>query len=93
MVLDERLVISKHRSGIRQFIKDKPAKFGIKLWVIAESKTGYTSDFDVYAGKAGSDLSTNEHDLGYNVVMKLSEHLLNQGCNIFFDNFYSLHFL
>ena len=33
MAIDERLVKSKHRSGIRQLIKDKPAKFGIKLLV------------------------------------------------------------
>lgn len=89
MAIDEQLVKSKHRSGIRQFIKDKPAKFGIKLWVIAESKTGYTWDFDVYAGKAGSDLPTNDHGLGYNVVMKLTEPLLNQGYQIYFDNFYT----
>lgn len=27
--IDERLVKSKHRSGIRQYIKKKPVKFGI----------------------------------------------------------------
>ena len=28
---DERMVMSRHRSGIRQFIKDKPIKWGIKF--------------------------------------------------------------
>ena len=43
----------------------------------------------MYAGKAGSDLSTNDHGLGYNVVMKLTEPLLNEGYQIYFDNFYT----
>ena len=29
LAVDERLVKSKHRSGIRQYIKNKPVKFGI----------------------------------------------------------------
>lgn len=48
VAIDERLVKSKHRSGIRQYITNKPVKFGLKLWVIADSKTGYTYDFFVY---------------------------------------------
>ncbi|VDI39942.1 Hypothetical predicted protein [Mytilus galloprovincialis] len=52
--VDERMVASKHKySGIRQFIKDKPIRFGIKLWVLACSVTGYTCtwNFFVYLGK------------------------------------------
>ena len=42
VAIDERLVKSRHRSGIRQYIKDKPTKWGIKLWVLADSSNGYT---------------------------------------------------
>ena len=49
---DERMVRSRHRSGIRQYIKDKPTKWVIKLWVLADSSNGYTIDFNVYIGKA-----------------------------------------
>ncbi|XP_066928515.1 uncharacterized protein [Clytia hemisphaerica] len=52
LAIDERLVKSKHRSDIRQYIKNKPVKFGIKLWVINDSKTGYTCDFLVYTAVA-----------------------------------------
>lgn len=88
LAVDERLVKSKHRSGIRQFIKNKPVKFGIKLWVIADSQTGYTCDFSVYTG-SGDGILHSEHGLGYGVVMSLSESFLNQGYHIFFDNFYT----
>ncbi|XP_062620671.1 piggyBac transposable element-derived protein 4-like [Saccostrea cucullata] len=41
VAVDERMVASKHKySGIRQFVKDKPARFGIKLWVVACNMTG-----------------------------------------------------
>jgi hypothetical protein len=36
------MVKSRHRSGIRQYIRDKPTKWGIKLWVLADSSNGYT---------------------------------------------------
>ena len=35
VAVDERIVKSKCRSGIRQHIKNKPVKFEIKLWVLA----------------------------------------------------------
>ena len=49
--VDERMVKSKGRSGIRQFVANKPTRFGFKVWVLAESGTGYTLDFNVYTGK------------------------------------------
>ena len=70
VAVDERMVKSKHQSGIRQYIKNKPTKWGIKLWVLADSLNGYTCDFDVYRGRnAQQELSPN--GLGYDVVMKL----------------------
>jgi hypothetical protein len=48
VAVDERMVKFKHRSGIRQYMKNKPTKWGIKLWVLADSSNGYTIDFNVY---------------------------------------------
>ena len=88
VAIDERMVKSRHRSGIRQFIKDKPNKWGIKLWVLADSSNGYTVDFNVYIGKAaGQNVSVN--GLGYDVVMNLMQPFLNQGYHLFVDNFYT----
>ena len=47
--VDERMVKSKAQSHMRQYIKNKPTKWGFKFWVISDP-TGYTIDFDVYAG-------------------------------------------
>ncbi|KAL9978044.1 hypothetical protein ACROYT_G015521 [Oculina patagonica] len=88
VAVDERMVKSKHRSGIRQYIRNKPTKWGIKLWVLADSVNGYTCDFDVYIGRhAGHLVSAN--GLGYDVVMNLVAPLINQGYHLYFDNFYT----
>ena len=44
VAVDERMVKSKHRPGIWQYIKNKPTKWGIKLWVLADSLNGYTCE-------------------------------------------------
>ncbi|CAM1326249.1 Uncharacterised protein at_DN0158 [Pycnogonum litorale] len=83
--IDERMVKSKHRSGIRQFMKDKPTKFGIKLWVLCDSSNGFTVDFDIYADRRERP---SIHGLGYNVVMRLIQMYQHQGYFLHFDNFY-----
>ena len=88
VAIDERMVKSRHRSGIRQYIKDKPTKWGIKLWVLADSSNGYTIDFNVYIGRAaGREVSAN--GLGYDVVMKLMDPFFDQGYHLYVDNFYT----
>ena len=80
--------LSRHRSGILQYIKDQPTKWGIKLWVLAVSSNGYTVDFNVYIGKAvGQNVSANR--LGYDVVMKRIRPFLKQGYYLLVDNFHT----
>ena len=33
-----------------EYMKNKPTKWGFKLWVLADI-TGHTSDFSIYTGK------------------------------------------
>ena len=88
VAIDERMVKSRHRSGIRQYIKDKPIKWGIKFWVLADSSTAYVVDFNIYSGKAaGREISA--HGLGYDVVRKLMGDYENQGYHLYVDNFYT----
>jgi len=44
LAVDERMVRSRHRSSVKQFNKDEPTRWGIKLWVLADSLNGYTID-------------------------------------------------
>ena len=84
--IDERMVAFKGRIGMKQYIKDKPTKWGFKLWILASSDSGYTFKFDVYTGKR---LTQTTHGLGYDVVMSLMDGLFRQGYHLFCDNFYS----
>lgn len=84
--VDERMVKSKGRSGIRQYMKDKVTKWGYKLWVLADPGTGYTVQFHVYTGKREQP---GPHGLAYDVVCQLCNRYLDQGYRIFMDNFYT----
>ena len=74
LTIDERLVKSCHWSEIRQYIKDKPTRWGIKLWVLADSSNGYTADFNVYIGKAARKETKAFSKSGLNI-----KHLFAQG--------------
>ncbi|XP_014486339.1 PREDICTED: piggyBac transposable element-derived protein 3-like, partial [Dinoponera quadriceps] len=60
--IDEMMVKYYGRCKLKQFIKSKPIRFGIKLWGLC-SVNGYVFNFDIYCGK-------NEE------VDKLSKYLL-----------------
>lgn len=65
---------------MKQFMKDKPTKWGYKLFVLADSDTGYTSK---------SEVSTT-YGLSYSAVMDLLHlSLLGQGYILYVDNFYT----
>ena len=74
--IDERMIRSKHRSGMRQFIKNTPCRFGIKIWIILESKSGYTYDIKIYNGARERP---SPYGLGYDVVCSLISTILGQG--------------
>ena len=70
------MVRNKGRHSFRQYIKDKPTKWGLNFWVLADAINGYTFDFHLYLWKQDA-ISTS--GLGYTVVMILGEDLFNQG--------------
>lgn len=49
--IDETMIKFKGRSTMKQFMKDKPTKRGIKAWSRSDAKTGYVCDLEVYKGK------------------------------------------
>ena len=50
--IDEQMIGTKSRVSFIQYMPKKPKKFGIKLWVLCESLTGYCLDFQIYTGKS-----------------------------------------
>ena len=70
----------------------KPCKFGVKMWVLAEATTGYVLGFQVYTGAVLPAMSPEDHTskgLVYRVVMDLMEPYQGKGHCLFMDNFYT----
>ena len=85
--VDERMVRSKARFSFKQYIRNKPTKWGFKLWCLCNSSNGYTIKFSVYRGKSGE--VSSKKGLSYDVVMHLIKDYLNQGRTLYVDNFYT----
>ena len=82
VAIDERMAKSWHRSDIRQYIRDKPTKWGIKYWVLGDRSNADVVDFNICAGRAEGGIS--QYGLGYDVVRKLMLDYEGQGYHLFF---------
>ncbi|KAJ0068594.1 hypothetical protein NL108_009710 [Boleophthalmus pectinirostris] len=81
------MVATKAHTGMTQYMKAKPTKWGFKLFVLADSENGYTVDFVIYTGKSPF---LSGMGLSYDSVMSLIKPaFLGGGYNLFVDNFYT----
>lgn len=95
--IDEMMVKYFGKFGIKQCIRNKPIRFGIKMWALC-SADGYLYDLDIYQGKAGTAIEDPLQSicLGSRVVMQMLTKLL-ESCSIddlrkyhvYFDNFFT----
>jgi hypothetical protein len=74
------------RCEIKQYMKNKPIKYGLKVWCLANSKSRYVYNLDVYTGKKGE---AAEKDLGENVVKSLVADLNDLGHVVVTDRFFT----
>ena len=74
----------KGRSSMKQYVKNKPVKWGFNFWYRCASETGYIYQSDLYLGKKKSP----KENLESGVFLKTTESLQNKHCMAFFDNFF-----
>ncbi|XP_067623316.1 piggyBac transposable element-derived protein 4-like [Eurosta solidaginis] len=84
--IDKHMIKFKGHNIMRQYVKNKPIKWGFKLWCRADSSTGYLFQFDLYTGRKNSGPKTR---LGESVVLQLCENLQGIGCELYFGNFFN----
>lgn len=91
--IDEVMVPYFGRHGCKQFIHNKPIRYGYKLWV-GSNRVGYINWFEPYQGSS-TNISETYSDLGVGaaVVLEYADVLCrkwpNKKFHLFFDNFFT----
>ncbi|XP_029841450.2 piggyBac transposable element-derived protein 2 [Ixodes scapularis] len=86
--VDEMIIPFKGRCALKQYLRNKPDKWGIKVFARAGA-SGFVYSFDVYVGKA---TITQPSDLGISgdIVIELTGSLPpGKGFKVAFDNWFS----
>lgn len=89
MTVDEQMVPFNGKCPFKQYLPAKPHKYGIKIWALCDSMTGYVLNTQIYAGKA-----PNTHpnvNVGTRVVLDLTDGF--KGRTVYTDNFFTSHAL
>lgn len=85
VTVDEQLVAFRGKCPFRQYMPSKPAKYGIKFWVLCDNSTSYVWNIQPYLGKPPG--SAAEKNQGLRVVNDLVHGL--KGHNVTCDNFFT----
>lgn len=91
LTIDEQMLPYYGKLPGKQFTRNKPVKFGYKLWVLSSSD-GYPFHLEVYTGKDVS--SSQEYSLGERVVRQLLNTVENVSHHaLIIDNFFTSYHL
>ncbi|CAF3081518.1 unnamed protein product [Rotaria sp. Silwood2] len=93
LTVDEQLVPFQGRCSFVQYMPTKPAKYGIKFWVLCDADSRYVLALELYTGKVGNVVQRN---LATNVALRLIDQLPNnvkQGRNVTYDRYFSDYYL
>ncbi|CAG4937722.1 unnamed protein product [Parnassius apollo] len=85
---DEKLEPFRGRCPFLQYMPKKPAKYGIKIFVMADSRTYYSPCLEVYTGRQNSGphaVSNTPPD----VVKRLVEQVRGSHRNVVIDNWFT----
>lgn len=86
--IDEMLEGFRRRCKFRQYIANKPNKYGIKIFALVDSRVFYTVNMEIYAGKQpiGPFLQNNS---GASVVKRMIKPIAKTGRNITIVNWFT----
>lgn len=86
VTIDEQLYSYRGRTRFTQYMPNKPAKYGIKVWWACDALTGYPMFGEIYTGQPISGREVNQ---GERVVKTLATKFKDTGRNIVTDNFFT----
>ena len=82
LAVDEAMIGFKGRFFLEQYLPGKPTKWRIKAWGLADSANGYLLKCDIYKGK--KEIRQQDHLLGEQVVLQLTENFLGKMASYLF---------
>ena len=89
--IDESMVPYRGHFSIKQYIQNKPIRFGYKFWFLCGAD-GYPYNFELYKGKDDG----RKEPLGTSVVKRMSSIIESDICKnhiLHFDNFFTIYSL
>jgi len=51
LTVDEELVTCRGRCPFKQYIPSQQRRYGLKLWILSDSKSSYVYNVETYIGK------------------------------------------
>lgn len=66
VIIDKRLVKFRGKCPFRQYVSNKPGKYGITIFAVIDSKTMYSLNMEIYPGKQPEgpyNITNNLHPL------------------------------
>ena len=87
IALDESIVPFTGRTSFKQYVKNKPNPWGLKVYALSGSKSGYMHNILVYAGKQTSLLPLPTHSHTKKIVLTLVDYLQDKGHDLYTDRF------
>lgn len=88
VTIDEKLEAFRGRCGFRQYMPNKPNKYGIKIFALADSKTFYAMNLEVYVGKQPDGPYAVDNSASA-VVQRMCKSIKGSGRNVTCDNWFS----
>jgi len=88
LTLDEKLEAFRGRCSFKQYIPNKPNKYGVKIFALSDAKMYYTKNMEVYVGTQPEGPFKVKNDTA-SIVKRLTEPVWNTGRNITLDNWFN----
>lgn len=89
LCVDETLYSFRGRCSFRQYMPNKPHKYGLKYWTLVDCRTGYVLDTIPYLGRE-NDTGRRAENVGEKVVLQICKPYFRTGRGVTMDNFFAL---